>query len=990
MSTSGLLCVAFISFLTSGYSQQCQSPPHDSTLRVEAGSDLCINCPVQNADTWTKDNAIISVNILSNQSLLLRDVSEDDGGMYRCRMGSDFAGSFLVTVEIIRSPDPFTDSPTVYNESDSAVLMCRSEASPPPAGVLWRRNGVDASSDLTLTLSPINRSDAGVYECCYVTDVDFRRLCIDVTITVQYSPTTSTTPTTMTVSQGVDHMIQCMYGGLPAPTITWALNGVMLNDGVDRVTIATPGTGTSTLTITMVTSANSGMYTCTATNLLGTSMGSSELRVRVPPDPPTNVMITSEARRLSLTWTNPFDGFDTITMVMVTYQLNMPGSSPTSINTTSIRSYTINGLSPNKKYNVSLQSFNSVGGSGVTMEMINTIPLPPGAPVVTVTALSSTSLNVTWDVTITDEMTPVTRWTLRYRLTGSSDDLTISPSSLHSADSRGEVLTGLEKGKSYDVMVAANNSAGMGDVTTEMETTLVDLPSIPTNLSGRALSYDRIEITWEQVADNGGDEVDNFVLKITEVDTNMMVVDGRQFPGSQRKHIATNLRNNTEHRIELAAVNSAGQGNFAMIVERTLTFVMPGQPQGVDAVDVMDTSLRLTWQPVEGDNVVGYTIQYRLQASDTWRNVAERNVTSDVTSYDITDLLPYMTYEVRVLAVSDMGVTSFPSDLLTVTTLAEMVMISGRVFVMEGHRVMLECLRELDSQPPTSNPRWSKDVTGSLPDNVKLDGNRQHILVIDQAQFADTGVYTCSSAGDEASVMLNITMSISSGSSDGLETTEWILIGVGAAILLGIIILIICIICICCVRYRRRPTIYSPSKGRSNWIDGEGHTGIVFMASSYSAGQSPTQRESSTTAPYLGAEEDDFHNASTFNTLERSAIHRYKEQEPYQQDFYNSPYKNDDNLNQNNDTTMGVPHRAHYAELDLAPPTGHVAPPKNSVQYSKVDKSSFKQRHTPSPLGTQPPYSPQREIQPMTEQYNNEPYAYSPRYHPVTPGDTVV
>ena len=71
-------------------------------------------------------------------------------------------------------------------------------------------------------------------------------------------------------------------------------------------------------------------------------------------------------------------------------------------------------------------------------------------------------------------MTPVTRWTLRYRLTGSSDDLTISPSSLHSADSRGEVLTGLEKGKSYDVMVAANNSAGMGDVTTEMETTLVD------------------------------------------------------------------------------------------------------------------------------------------------------------------------------------------------------------------------------------------------------------------------------------------------------------------------------------------------------------------------------------------------------------------------------------------------------------------------------------------------------------------------------------
>jgi len=83
---------------------------------------------------------------------------------------------------------------------------------------------------------------------------------------------------------------------------------------------------------------------------------------------------------------------------------------------------------------------------------------------------------------------------------------------------------------------------------------------------------------------------------------------------------------------------------------------------------------------------------------------------------------------------------------------------------------------------------------------------------------------------------------------------------------------------------------------------------------------------------------------------------------------------------------VGVPHRAHYAELDLAPPTGQVASPKNSVQYSKVDKSTFKQRHTPSPPGTHSPYSPQREIQPMT----NEPYAYSPRYNPVTPGDTVV
>ena len=70
-------------------------------MRVEAGTDLCINCPVLNADIWTKDNVIVPAgNILSNNSLLVMDVSEDDGGAYRCRMGTDFAGSFLVTVRI--------------------------------------------------------------------------------------------------------------------------------------------------------------------------------------------------------------------------------------------------------------------------------------------------------------------------------------------------------------------------------------------------------------------------------------------------------------------------------------------------------------------------------------------------------------------------------------------------------------------------------------------------------------------------------------------------------------------------------------------------------------------------------------------------------------------------------------------------------------------------------------------------------------------------
>ena len=73
-------------------------------------------------------------------------------------------------------------------------------------------------------------------------------------------------------------------------------------------------------------------------------------------------------------------------------------------------------------------------------------------------------------------------------------------------------------------------------------------PSIPNNLVARALSYDLIDITWEQFEDNGGDEVDNFLLTITEVETNIMVLDGKEFPANQRSFRADGLRNNTEYR----------------------------------------------------------------------------------------------------------------------------------------------------------------------------------------------------------------------------------------------------------------------------------------------------------------------------------------------------------------------------------------------------------------------------------------------------------
>ena len=139
------------------------------------------------------------------------------------------------------------------------------------------------------------------------------------------------------------------------------------------------------------------------------------------------------------------------------------------------------------------------------------------------------------------------------------------------------------------------------------------------------------------------------------------------------------------------------------------------------------------------------------------------------------------------------------------------------------------------------------------------------------------------------------------------------------------------------------------------------------------------QREDTTDAPYLGCKEDDFQNASTFNTLERSAIHSYQQNDTH-------------NLPQNNNVT-DKSHRAHYAELDLAPSSKYVPVSANSVQYAQVDKSSFKRKRSLSPPHTKavpvPVETPTAAA--AKKQYDNPTYGMSASYHyPVTPGDTVV
>lgn len=68
-------------------------------------------------------------------------------------------------------------------------------------------------------------------------------------------------------------------------------------------------------------------------------------------------------------------------------------------------------------------------------------------------------------------MTPVTNWTLQYHPTNDGSDVTMRS---HDANTNEDELTGLSKGTSYTVSVAASNTAGMGPFGERVTSTLID------------------------------------------------------------------------------------------------------------------------------------------------------------------------------------------------------------------------------------------------------------------------------------------------------------------------------------------------------------------------------------------------------------------------------------------------------------------------------------------------------------------------------------
>jgi hypothetical protein len=401
-----------------------------------------------------------------------------------------------------------------------------------------------------------------------------------------------------------------------------------------------------------------------AKNIIGDgpySTASAAVSTATVPDAPTNVVGTTAAGQIGVTWSAPIsNGGSAITDYTVQYSSDSGSTWLTFTDSVSATaSATVTGLADNTSYVFRVLAKNIIGdgpySTASAAVSTATVPGAPGTP--TPTASQNTQVPLSWTAAANNG-SAITDYVIQY-----STSATFASSVTTFADgtsaSTSATVTGLSNGTAYYFRVAATNAVGTGPYSTISASAVPSTaPGAPTSVSGTPNGVTTSTVSWTAPASNGGLSIDGYKIEYALSPYSSYTVFNANTGTTATSISVTGLTNGASYKFRVSARNAAN--GFGTTAESgvVVTNIVPAAPTiGTMTLSTTNTTDSLAWTaptPNGGSAVTGYV--YQTTTNDGVAVSAATATGSTSTTKTFDPGYTSTTTKVRVAAVNSLGI----------------------------------------------------------------------------------------------------------------------------------------------------------------------------------------------------------------------------------------------------------------------------------------------------------------------------------------------
>jgi hypothetical protein len=270
-----------------------------TTQTVTAGTNVSFTVAASGTAPLSYQWRLNGVNLggATSATLTLTGVTTgQSGGSYSCFV-SNVAGTATSSVAVL-TVNAAPVAPTITLQPNSQTVIAGTNVSltvvasgTAPLSYQWRLNGANiaGATSATLPLNAVTTGQSGSSYSCFVSNIAGTATSSAATLTVNaapVAPTITTQPVSRTVTAGTNVSFTVAATGTAPFRYQWRFNGA-------NITSAT----SATLTLTSVTTGQSGSYSCVVTNASGSAMSTAAtLTVTAGATQPSKLTITIQGQ----------------------------------------------------------------------------------------------------------------------------------------------------------------------------------------------------------------------------------------------------------------------------------------------------------------------------------------------------------------------------------------------------------------------------------------------------------------------------------------------------------------------------------------------------------------------------------------------------------------------------------------------------------------------------------------------------------------------